>query len=151
MRINDTPVPSSLVQIQNITNKDGSELAPDNWRHKNIGIITLLILAGGIRRLTPFFQIKIRMQEGKVEEIDLDWEGNASTGPNWPVEVEPGIFDFETNTSIYRFRLLSEEEDKTVRTAVEKAIEARYAERMALLQQMMNPPAGAGGGNFPAS
>lgn len=150
MRINDTPVPSSLIQIQNITNKDGSELAPDNWRRKNIGIITLLILAGGIHRLTPFFQIKIRMEDGKVVDLDLDWEGNASTGPDWPVEVEPGIFDFQTNTSIYRFRLLSEEEDKTVRTVVEEAIHARYAERMALLQQMMNPPAGAGGG-FPAS
>jgi hypothetical protein len=150
MRINDQPVPWSFVEIQNITNKDGSELAPDNWRHKNIGMITRLILAGGIRRLTPFFQIKIRMEEGKVVELDLDWEGNASTGPDWPVEVEPGIFDFETNTSIYRFRLLSEEEAEAVRSAVQKAIEARYAERFAMLQQMMNPPAGAGGG-FPAS
>lgn len=150
MRINDQPVPWSFVEIQNITNKDGSELASDNWRHKNIGMITRLILAGGIRRLTPFFQIKIRMEEGKVVELDLDWEGNASTGPDWPVEVEPGIFDFETNTSIYRFRLLSEEEAEAVRSAVQKAIEARYAERFAMLQQMMNPPAGAGGG-FPAS
>lgn len=150
MRINDQPVPWSFVEIQNITNKDGSELAPDNWRHKNIGMITRLILAGGILRLTPFFQIKIRMEEGKVVELDLDWEGNASTGPDWPVEVEPGIFDFETNTSIYRFRLLSEEEAEAVRSAVQKAIEARYAERFAMLQQMMNPPAGAGGG-FPAS
>lgn len=150
MRINDQPVLWSFVEIQNITNKDGSELAPDNWRHKNIGMITRLILAGGIRRLTPFFQIKIRMEEGKVVELDLDWEGNASTGPDWPVEVEPGIFDFETNTSIYRFRLLSEEEAEAVRSAVQKAIEARYAERFAMLQQMMNPPAGAGGG-FPAS
>lgn len=150
MRINDQPVPWSFVEIQNITNKDGSELAPDNWRHKNIGMITRLILAGGIRRLTPFFQIKIRMEEGKVVELDLDWEGNASTGPDWPVEVEPGIFDFETNTSIYRFRLLSEEEAEAVRSAAQKAIEARYAERFAMLQQMMNPPAGAGGG-FPAS
>lgn len=150
MRINDQPVPWSFVEIQNITNKDGSELAPDNWRHKNIGMITRLILAGGIRRLTPFFQIKIRMEEGKVVELDLDWEGNASTGPDWPVEVEPGIFDFETNTSIYRFRLLSEEEAEAVRSAVQKAIEAMYAERFAMLQQMMNPPAGAGGG-FPAS
>ena len=150
MRINDQPVPGSFVEIQNITNKDGSELAPDNWRHKNIGMITLLILAGGIHRLTPFFQIKIRMEDGKVTLLDLDWEGNASTGPDWPVEVEPGIFDFQTNTSIYRFRLLSEEEEETVRTAVRAAIEEKYAERMAVLQQLMNPPAGAGGG-FPAS
>lgn len=150
MRMNGEPIPGSLVEIQNITNKDGTELAPDNWRHKNIGMITLLHLAGGIRRLTPFFEIKIRMEEGQVVELDLDWEGNASTGPDWPVEVEPGIFDFETNTSIYRFRLLSEEEAETVRSAVQKAIEARYAERFAMLQQMMNPPAGAGGG-FPAS
>lgn len=140
MRINDTPVPSSLVQIQNITNKDGSALAPDNWRNELIGTITLLILAGGIRRLTPFFQIKVQMQEGAIEEINLDWEGNASTGPNWPIEVEPGVFDFETSTSIYRFRLLSEEEEEAVRTAVEEAANARYAERMAMLQQMMIPP-----------
>lgn len=150
MRINDQPVPRSFVQIQNITQKDGSRLEPDNWRNKNIGIITLLILAGGIHRLTPFFQIKIRMEDGKVTLLDLDWEGNASTGPDWPVEVEPGVFDFQTNTSIYRFRLLSEEEEETVRAAVQKAIEERYAARLALFEQMKNPPAGAGG-DFPAS
>lgn len=144
MRINGLGVPGSFVQIQNITNKDGSPLEPDNWRNKNIGMITLLILAGGIRRLTPFFQIKIRMEEGKVTLLDLDWEGNASTGPDWPVEIEPGIFDFETNTSIYRFRLLSDAEEEIVRAAVHTAIEAMYAERFAMFQQMMNP-AGADG------
>ena len=79
MRMNGEPVPGSFVEIQNITNKDGTELAPDNWRHKNIGMITLLHLAGGIRRLTPFFEIKIRMEEGKVVELDLDWEGLGSS------------------------------------------------------------------------
>lgn len=149
MRINGLAVPGSFVQIQNITHKDGSALAPDNWRCKIIGITTLLILAGGIHCLTPFFQMKIRMEDGELRFLDLDWTGNASTGPNWPVEAEPGIFDFETNTSIYRFRLLSDEEEETVRAAVHAAIDAKYAERFAMFQKLMNP-VGADG-NSPVS
>lgn len=111
-------VPGSLVQIVNITKKDGSPLEPDNWRRKNIGIVTMCTFAGGIKELMPFFQVKVHMENGEVADVDLHWAGNASPGADWPVEVEPGVYNFQTNTSIYRFRILTGEEEKMVKTAL---------------------------------
>lgn len=146
MNFNGMTVPGSLVQIVNITKKDGSPLDPDNWRQKNIGMVTICTLAGGFKRLTPCFQAKVRMENGEVEDVDLHWIGNASTGADWPIEVEPGVYDFQTNTSIYRFRILTEEEEKKVRIAL------RVVAMDEIGRQIMaaNPPAGADGG-FPAS
>ena len=118
MMFEGVPVPASLVQIMNITKKDGSPLEPDNWRQKNIGIVTMCTLAGGFKRLTPVFQMKVQMENGEVSDVDLHWSGNASTGNDWPVEVEPGVYDFQTNTSIYRFRILSDAEREKVSIAL---------------------------------
>lgn len=119
MDFNEMGVPRDLVQIVNITKKDGSPLDPDNWRHKNIGIVTFCTFAGGFKKLTPCFHMKIRTVNGKVKAVNLRWSGNASTGADWPVEVGPGVWDFETNTSIYRFRILTDEESQAVINAVE--------------------------------
>ena len=105
------PVPGAdWVEIVRITNKDGSELAPDNWRRKLFGRITLCWIAGGFRRRGAFFKGKLRMEDGKAVEVDLFSNSWCSTTEAQPVEVEPGVFDLETNTSVYRFRLLTEEE-----------------------------------------
>lgn len=147
MLFEGSPVPANLVQIVNITQKDGSPLEPDNWRLKRIGLVTMCWIAGGFNRLTPYFKGKIFMEDGEVKGIDLFWNGNASTGRKFPTEVEPGIFDFETNTSIYRFRVLTEEEEQKVSAALEEAVKKEFQERFRL---MAEPPAGGTGG-FPAS
>ena len=121
---NRLAVPANLVQIVNITQKDGSPLEPDNWRIKRIGIVTMCWIAGGLNCLTPFFRGKFVLKDGEVQFADLYWEGNASTGRKLPVEVEPGVFDFETNTSIYRFRLLEKSEEKQIEIAAGRAVEA---------------------------
>lgn len=146
MNFGGIPVPASLVQIVNITRKDGSPLDPDNWRHKNIGIVTMCTLAGGFKKLTPFFQTKIRMENGEVTDVDLYWSGNASTGAEWPIEVEPGIYDFQTNTSTYRFRVLSGEEEKTVSMAMRAAAMEEVGRHL----MAANPPEDAGG-QYPVS
>lgn len=115
-------VPANLVQIVNITQKDGSPLAPENWRIRRIGIVTMCWIAGGFNCLTPFFKGMFVLKDGEFKFVDLYWEGNASTGRKLPVEVEPGVFDFETNTSIYRFRILLKDEELLIRKAIEIAI-----------------------------
>lgn len=138
------PVPGAdWVEIVRITNKDGSELAPDNWRRKLFGRITLCWIAGGFRRRGAFFKGKLRMEDGKAVEVDLFSNSWCSTTEAQPVEVEPGVFDLETNTSVYRFRLLTEEEAQIVAAAVREAFKEQI--------QMMQPPPTAGGENFPAS
>lgn len=108
------------VEIVMITNKDGSPLEPDNWRKKLFGRVTLCWIAGGFRQRGAFFKGKIRMENGEPVEVDLDASRWCSTTTAQPVEVEPGIFDFETNTSVYRFRLLTEEEEQKVMDAVKE-------------------------------
>ncbi len=120
----------SVVEIVNITNKDGSELAPDNWRRKNIGIVTGLTFAGGFKSLMPFFEIKVcRNADGEIQDIDLGWTGNASPGYEWPVEVAPDVFDFATQTSIYRFRVIDKksEEGQALNAAVVRRARELYA------------------------
>ena len=151
MMFEGRPVPGACwVEIVRITNKDGSELEPDNWRHKLFGRVTLCWIAGGFRQRGAFFKGKIRMENGEPVEIDLDASRWCSTTTAQPVEVEPGIFDFETNTSVYRFRLLTEEEEQKVMAAVHEIVKKELELRFRLMAEMADPPAGAGGG-FPAS
>lgn len=114
-------VPANLVQIVDITKKDGTPLEFDDWRRKRIGIVTLCWIAGGFTCLAPFFRGRFMIKDGTVPVVDFFWRGNASTGKKLPVEVGSGIFDFETNTSIYRFRILTQEEIKLVNAAVENS------------------------------
>lgn len=144
MQFNGIPIPSSLVQIIDITHKDGTPLEPDNWRRERIGLVTMCWLAGGFRRLTPFFKGAIWLENNIVTSIDLSWSGNASTGCSFAEEVEPGIFDFTTNTSIYRFRLL----DETEVAMVSAAIDAEIKNMLAQCTMIMKGPDTRG---FPAS
>lgn len=113
------------VEIVHITNKDGSPLAEDNWRHKLFGRVTLCWIAGGLRKRGAFFKSKIVMFEGKVMDIDLEAEHWCSTTTAQPIEVEPGIFDFETNTSVYRFRILKKSEVEAIYDALRVIMNAR--------------------------
>lgn len=117
------------VEIVHITNKDGSPLAEDNWRQKLFGRVTLCWIAGGLRKRGAFFKGKVVMIQGKVMEIDLDAERWCSTTTAQPVEVEPGIFDFETNTSVYRFRILNENEVEAIHDAIRVIMNARLMSR----------------------
>jgi len=134
VKFDGSPVPATLVQITNITHKDGTPLEAENRRLKNIGIVTLCWIAGGFNCLTPFFKSKIILKNNTVLSVDLYWSGNASTGSKLPIETEPGVFEFETNTSIYQFRILTAEEDALVRTAIKEAIVAN------IIQQPENRP-----------
>jgi hypothetical protein len=137
------PVPGACwVEIVKVYNKDGTELEPDNWRQKLFGRVTLCWIAGGLRSRGAYFKGKIKMENGQPVEIDLHSFRWCSTTTAQPVEIEPGVFDFETNTSVYRFRLLSDEEENTLMDAIHEIIEE---ERKALLQMLFQPPAGDAG------
>lgn len=141
------PVPGACwVEIVTITNKDGSPLEPDNWRKKLFGRVTLCWIAGGFRQRGAFFKGKIRMENGEPVEVDLHASRWCSTTEAQPVEIEPGVFDFETNTSVYRFRLLTEEEEKKVMEAANEV----FRKELEMHLQMMGGDPGPGG-NFPAS
>ena len=147
MTFEGSPVPGACwVEIVRITNKDGSPLEPDNWRHKLFGRVTLCWIAGGFRKRGAYFKGKIRMENGEPVEVNLDSSSWCSTTEAQPVEVEPGIFDLESNTSIYRFRLLTPEEEQKVLDAVQEIVKKEMEMRFHL---MGNPP--SPGSNFPAS
>lgn len=147
MLFDGRPVPGACwVEIVRITNKDGSELEPDNWRHKLFGRVTLCWIAGGFRQRGAFFKGKIRMENGEPVEVDLHASRWCSTTTAQPIEVEPDVFDFETNTSVYRFRLLTEEEEQKVLEAAQEV----FRKELEMHLQMMGDPPGPGG-NFPAS
>lgn len=136
---------SNWVEIVNIREKDGAPLAADNWRHKLFGQITRCWIAGGFRQRGAVFTGKIRMENGNPVVIDLYDKRWTSTTNALPIEVEPGIFDFETNTCIYRFRMLTEEEEMVVNNAIEKAVVEELERRSKYLAQMAQSPAAANG------
>ena len=147
MTFEGSPVPGACwVEIVRITNKDGSPLEPDNWRHKLFGRVTLCWIAGGFRKRGAYFKGKIRMENGEPVEVNLDSSSWCSTTEAQPVEVEPGIFDLESKTSVYRFRLLSQEEEKKVMEAVQEVIKKELEMHLQLMGNLPSP-----GSNFPAS
>ena len=129
------------VEIVHIRQKDGSPLADDNWRHKLFGRIGLCWIGGGLRERNAFFRGKIRIQDGKIVEMNLENVRWTSTTTALPVEVEPGVYDFETNTSIYRLRIVSTEEEDIIKAAINEIAQARL-EAMRLATA---PSAGDGG------
>ena len=86
-----------------------------------------------------FFKGEIRMDNGVLTEVKLDASNWCSTTEAQPVEVEPGIFELITDTSIYRLRLLSEEEKNAVWDAVEQAFR-KVLELQFTRQLEMEPP-----------
>lgn len=146
MRFEGSPVPGGCwVEIVRITNKDGSPLAPDNWRKKLFGRVTMCWIAGGFRQRGAFFKGKIRMENGEPVEIDLEANRWCSTTEAQPIEIEPGIFDFETNTSVYRFRLLTEEEVKAIEKVINVIIEKKLKIARKLMEHLAEPPTGSSG------
>lgn len=101
----------SWVEIVKVYNKDGSDLSLDNWRLKLFGRITACWIAGGLQSRGAFFFGKLVKENGKIVVLDPYARRWCSTTTAQPVEIELGIFDFETNTSVYRFRLLTKEEE----------------------------------------
>ena len=114
------------VETVHICNKDGSTLSESNWRRKLIGRISLCWVTGGFRMRGLFFKGEIRMDNGVLTEVKLDASNWCSTTEAQPVEVEPGIFELITDTSIYRLRLLSEEEKNAVWDAVEQELTREF-------------------------
>ena len=128
MRFEGMMVPGAeWVEIVHIRQKDGSPLAEDNWRHKLFGRITLCWISGGLRKRGAFFMGKIRIKDGEIVEFNMDTERWTSTTTGHPVEVEPGVFDFETNTSIYRLRILRDDEEELIRAKFNEIAKARSA------------------------
>ena len=119
------------VEFVSITNKDGSELAEDNWRRKLVGKIRLCMLVGGFGRVQPVYKYDVEMKDGEVTYVNLDSEGNASVSDHFPIEISPGVWELETCTSIYTFRVLSDEEVIQVEEAVEQAFTDRIGMMLA--------------------
>lgn len=130
-----TPVPANLVQIMDITNKDRTPLEPGNFRRDRIGIFTMCWISGSFNKVTPYFKFKVIVKDSVVESVDLFWLGNASSGTHYPVEVEPGIFEIETNTSIYRFRVLAGEEEKDIGDALADALMQAMAQHYGVAEE----------------
>lgn len=137
MRFEGAPIPGgSWVEIVHITNKDGTPIAEDNWRRKLFGRVIFCWIAGGFRQRGAFFLGKVKMFEGKVVEIDSTAERWTSTTTAYPVEVEPGVYDLETNTSVYRFRLLSEVETNEI----DAALNVIRQKRLEMMRALMSDP-----------
>lgn len=113
------------VEVVHIREKDGSPLSPENWRHKLFGRISLCWIGGGLRERNAFFRGRIRINDGKITEWDLENMRWTSTTTAQPVEIDPGIFDFETNTCIYRFRIISDEEENIIKAKFTEIAQAR--------------------------
>ena len=62
-------VPANLVQIVDITKKDGTPLEFDDWRRKRIGIVMLCWIAGGLHLPDAVFQGPFH---------DKGWDGSGS-------------------------------------------------------------------------
>ena len=133
MLLDGEKLDASLVQIVNITHKDGTPLEPDNWRQKLIGRVTMCCFVGGIGCMTPLFEGAVHLENGEVTSVNLHYRGNASTGPRPPIEVKPGVYNFESNTSIYRFRTLEKDEQSLVLDAMHAAFQK---EKEALLRAL---------------
>lgn len=146
MRFDGMPVPGAeWVEIMHIRQKDGTPLEEDNWRRKLFGRISFCWIAGGLRERNAFFRGKIRIESGKIVEWNLDNVQWTSTTTAQPMEVEPRVFDFETNTSIYRFRILSSDEEELIRHELNEIAKAK----LAAMSMVMTPS--AAGENIPAS
>ena len=139
MKFEGMPVPSAnWIKIENITEKDGSPLPENNWRRKRIGRITLCWIAGGFQERSAFFKGKILMANNEVTMVDLVSYGWCSTTTAYPKEVESGIFEFETNTAIYRFRLLSETETQAISNALNNLLKEKLDRNMKIFSEASN-------------
>ena len=98
------------VEIVQIRNKDSSHLAENNWRRKLIGQITLCWVAGGFKRRGLYFKGDIRIVDGNPIVVDLGTSRWCSTTTAFLIEVAKGVYDLESNTSIYQLRILTKEE-----------------------------------------
>ena len=110
------------VEITQITNLDGTPIAEDNWRRKLVGRVTLCWIAGGFYRRGAFFMGHLRIVNGVVLVVNRHSARWCSTTTAQPVEVEPDVFELKTNTSIYRFRVLSGMESQLVHAAIRKQV-----------------------------
>lgn len=146
MRFEGMIVPGAeWVEIVSIREKDGSPLGEDNWRCMLFGQISLCWIAGGLRERNAFFRGKIRIKNGKIVDWNLDNMRWTSTTTAQPVEIEPGVFDFETNTCIYRFRILSSDEKELIRQELNELAKAK----LEAMRMLMTPS--AADDNIPAS
>ena len=110
------------MDITQITNLDGTPLAENNWRNELIGHVTLCWIAGGFHRRGAFFKGYLRIVNGVVVVINRHSARWCSTTTAQLVEVESDMLDLKTNTSIYRFRVLSDMESKLVHAAIRKQV-----------------------------
>ena len=123
MIFDDEIVPGAdWVEIVQITNLDGSPIAETNWRRNLFGMVTLCWIAGGFHRRGAFFLGHVRLVDGAALVVNRHSAQWCSTTTAQPEEVEPDVFDFRTNTSIYRFRMLTEEEREIVTAAIQKQV-----------------------------
>lgn len=121
------------VEIVSVRNKDGSPLEEENWRRNYFGMITRCWIAGGFLKRGAFFRGDIRMINGDVFVVSLHKYSWCSTTEAHPVEVKPDVYDLGSNTSIYRFRILTEDEISKVHAAVDRQLRA---EKIALQKSL---------------
>ena len=127
------------VEILRITNLDGTPIAEDNWRRGLFGQVTLCWIAGGFHRRGAFFLGNVRLVDGAALVVNRHSARWSSTTTAQPVEVEPGIFDLQTNTSVYRFRVLSDVEAEMVHEAIQKQVLVEMQLRGEMMSSMIAP------------
>lgn len=124
MRFEQKIVPgASLVEIVSICNKDKSPLNDDNWRTELIGNISLCWLSGGLEEQTAYFRYAVRMTGNTISSVCLNHTNYTSKLAAQPIEIETGVYELVTQTSIYRLRILSKHEKNAVgRALLEQAL-----------------------------
>lgn len=114
-------VPGAIwVEIVNVSNKDMSPLADNNWRKELIGNISLCWLAGGLKEQAAYFRFAVRMMKNEVTDICLEHTNHTSRIMSQPTETETGDYEIVTQTSIYRLRPLSKQEELAVKNVLLK-------------------------------
>lgn len=114
-------VPGAIwVEIVNVSNKDMSPLADNNWRKELIGNISLCWLAGGLKEQAAYFRFAVRMMKNEVTDIFLEHTNHTSRITSQPTETETGDYEIVTQTSIYRLRPLSKQEELAVKNVLLK-------------------------------
>lgn len=86
----------------------------------------MFFITSGLQERWAFFRGMVRLEQGKPAEVDADTYLMASLSGNAieMKEIEPNVFEIAIRDAIYRLRILSKAECKTM----EEAVSAMYEE-----------------------
>lgn len=115
-------VPASWIHILDVTQLDGSPIPPDEkMGQRCIGMSTLCWLAGEPLCPCLYFAGDFRINGDSVQ-CDHMYVGFTTPG-YYPQHIRPDVFAFTSETMIYTFRLLSDEEINVIQSFCEDQLQ----------------------------